>query len=465
MQVQILSGIYTDSNSDFRTAYPRNLIPVPKGQGISGGYLRPSDGIVEFTQTSGLDRGGIEWDGVCYRVCGTELISVSSDGIITSHGFIAGSNRVSMSYSFDYLSIVGGGNFYLFDGSTLTQVTDPDLGTVIDHVWIDGYFFLTDGENLIVTELTNPFSIDPLKYGSSEVNPDNVKATLKIRNEAYAVNRYSIESFDNVGGTGFPFERIDGAQIERGAIGTDACCVFNDAIAFVGGKENEPVSVWLGINGSAQKISTREIETELQLYSDSQLEKIVLESRVDKSHSWLYMHLPGSTWVYDLNATQELQIPVWFELSSGVGKNKYSAVNFVWCYNKWIVGDPNQSRLGTITNSRSDHWGSLIDWEFSTPIIYNEGRGAQIHELELVSLTGRAALGKSPTIGTSYSTDGIVWSNPRYRTSGKIGQRNKRIVWLGQGSLENWRVQKFFGTSDSFMSFARLEARLEPLEN
>ena len=45
MQIPILDGIYTDNNSDFRTAYPVNLIPVPKGQGISAGYLRPAEGI------------------------------------------------------------------------------------------------------------------------------------------------------------------------------------------------------------------------------------------------------------------------------------------------------------------------------------------------------------------------------------------------------------------------------------
>ena len=28
MQIPILDGIYTDNNSDFRTAYPVNLIPV-----------------------------------------------------------------------------------------------------------------------------------------------------------------------------------------------------------------------------------------------------------------------------------------------------------------------------------------------------------------------------------------------------------------------------------------------------
>ena len=46
MQIPILNGIYTDNDSDFRTSYPRNMIPVPKAQGMSAGYLRPADGIV-----------------------------------------------------------------------------------------------------------------------------------------------------------------------------------------------------------------------------------------------------------------------------------------------------------------------------------------------------------------------------------------------------------------------------------
>jgi hypothetical protein len=66
------------------------------------------------------------------------------------------------------------------------QVTDPDLGVVLDVVWVDGYFMTTDGEFLVVTELTDPTQVNPLKYGSSEVDPDPVVALLKLRNEVYA---------------------------------------------------------------------------------------------------------------------------------------------------------------------------------------------------------------------------------------------------------------------------------------
>jgi hypothetical protein len=65
MQIPILNGIYADAAPDFRTSYPKNLVPVPKQTGISAGYLRPADGVVEAGTGPGVGRGGINWNGVC----------------------------------------------------------------------------------------------------------------------------------------------------------------------------------------------------------------------------------------------------------------------------------------------------------------------------------------------------------------------------------------------------------------
>jgi hypothetical protein len=228
MQIPILSGIFTDNGPDFRTSYPVNLVPTPKASGISSGYLRPGDGIVANGTGPGTDRGGINWRGQLYRVMGTKLVEISSAGVVTVLGDVGGpvSQLVTFDYSFDLLAIASGGRLYYWNGATLAQVTDPDLGVVLDVVWVDGYFMTTDGEFLVVTELTDPFVVNPLKYGSSEVDPDPVVALLKLRNEVYALNRNTIEVFDNVGGALFPFARIDGAQIQKGVVGTFACCVY-----------------------------------------------------------------------------------------------------------------------------------------------------------------------------------------------------------------------------------------------
>jgi hypothetical protein len=463
VQIPILNGIYSDDVADFRTSYPKNLIPVPKQLGMSVGYLRPADGIVKMGEGPGKDRGGINWNGICYRVMGTKLVKINENGSYTELGDVGGTEQVSFAYSFDYLAIASDNKLFLYDGA-LAQNTDSDLGNVIDVIWIDGYFMTTDGTSIVVTELNSPFNVSPLKYGSSEINPDEIVGLQKLRNEVYAVNRYTIEVFDNVGGSLFPFQRIDGAHIERGAVGTHAFAVFVENIAFLGSKLNEPISVWIGGNGSTRKIATHEIDIILQQYTEDQLSKAVVETVTHRNHEFLIIHLPNRSLVYDGSASAKLNTQVWFTLTSSLsGYSAYKARNFVFAYDKWITADPNSTNYGYMDDSISSHYGEMIDWEFGTTILYNEGNGAIFNELELVALTGRVEFGEYPTIWTSYSDDGVTWSQERPISAGKNGNRTKRLAWFRNGIMRNWRVQKFRGTSDTFISMARLEAKIEPL--
>jgi hypothetical protein len=478
MQIPILNGIYADNTPELRTSYPVNFVPVPKQSGISNGFLRPGDGIVANGTGPGIDRGGINWQGNLYRVMGTKLVEIDSAGIVTTLGDVGGpvTELVTFDYSFDVLAIASGGRLYYWipvnttatliwnpTAPILRQVTDLDLGVVLDFCWVDGYFMTTDGESLIVTELTNPTQVNPLKYGSSEVDPDPVVALLKLRNEVYALNRNTIEVFDNVGGELFPFARIDGAQIQKGVIGTQGCCVFIERIAFLGSGRNEAPSIYVGAAATTQKISTQEIDNILLEYNEEQLALVKLEVRNDKAHQHLYVHLPDQTLVYDAAASEALQTPVWFTLVSTLnGFVQYRARNMVWAYDKWLVGDPQSSNIGYLVQDTGHHWGEQVRWEFGTLIVYNESNGAIFNRLELVSLTGSIAIGKNPQISTSYSVDGKTYSQDRSISVGTTGS-NKRLTWFQQGHMRNWRIQRFRGDSDAHVSFIRLEAQIEPL--
>jgi hypothetical protein len=464
MQIPILSGVYTDENGDVRTSYPRNMMPIAAPNGVSNGYLRPADGIVQFGTGPGIDRGGINWNGACYRVMGTKLVRIDSLGTATTLGDVGGSGLVTMDYSFDRLAIASGGSLFYWNGSTLTQVTDPDLGTVVDFCWVDGYFLTTDGTFLIVTELNDPLSVNPLKYGSSEIDPDPVLGIYKLRNEIYALNRYTIEVFDNVGGSLFPFARINGAQIQRGVVGTHAAALFMDNMAFLGSGRGEAIGVYLGANSQSQHISTTEIDRILSTYTEAQLSTVLMESRLLDGQWLLYIHLPDRTLVYNGTASQALQSPVWFELVSSLTETgQYLARHFVYCYDQWLVGHPSSAVHGRIVENISTHWGQPVAWEFGTQMIYNEAKGAIFHELELVALPGRVALGANPAIWTSYTLDGETWSQLRPCNTGSIGNRGKRIRWLQCGTMRQWRAQRFQGISDAHLSVMRLEATLEPL--
>ena len=465
MQIPIVNGIYTDNEPDFRVSYPVNLAPVALSNGISSGYLRPGDGLVSDGSGPGVGRGGINWNGELYRVMGSKLVKISSSGAVTTLGDVGNDSKpVTLDYSFDRLAIASNQNLFYWDGATLTQVTDPDLGLVLDVVWVDGYFMTTDGEFLVVTDLSDPTAVNPLKYGSSEADPDPVIALIKLRNEIYAINRNTIEVFDNIGAPNFPFQRVDGAQIQKGAVGTHACCEYMEAIAFVGSGRNEQPGVYLGTNANTVKISTREIDTIINQFTEDQLAASVLESRTEKNQDLLYLHLPDRTLVYDSAGSTSVGQPVWYTLTSSLtGYSTYRARHFVWVYNQSTCSDPTTSTIGHIDDSISTHYGNKVRWEFGTTIVYANGNNAIFHELELVALTGRVAEGTSPTISTSYSIDGITWSDNRSISAGTTGQRQKRLVWRRQGFMDNWRIQRFQGDSDAHISFARLEAQIEGL--
>ena len=463
-QVNILSGVYI-KKGDYRTAYPHNLVPVPVAQGISTGYLRPADGIVAFGPGGpGPDRGAINWNGALHRVSGTRLLRIDAAGAVTDCGDVGPGGTVSMDYSFDHLAIASGGRLYYWDGTTLTQVSDSDLGTVVDMLWIAGYFMTTDGTSLVVTDLQDPTNVNPLKYGSSEADPDPVVALIKLRGEVYALNRYTTEVFSNVGGDYFPFAVVQGAQVPRGAIGTFACSLFLGSIAFVGSSRDESPAVWLIQNGDTLKLSTREVDQVLQDHTEAELAKVVVEARVDKGHQHLLIHLPDQTLVYDGAASLVVGQPVWFTLGSGVdGPAAYRGRNLVWCYDRWIVGDPSSGAVGTLTDEVATHFGAPVGWEFATQVVYNQAAGAIVHSVELIGITGRAVLGNDPTLWTSWSADGVQWSQERAISGGRRGETAKRLQWRGQGRLARQRIQKFRGTSDCIATFARLEMAVEPL--
>lgn len=463
-QIPIISGIYADTTPDYRSAYPVNLVPIPKVTGVSEGYLRVADGIVATGSGPGIARGGIEWRGVCYRVMGSKLVSIGRNGFVTEIGDVGGGGTVSMTYGFDYLAIASGGNLFLYDGTTLSQNVDPDLGTVLDVKWIDGYFMTTDGESLVVTELGNPFSVNPLKYGSSEVDPDPVVAVVRLRKEAYAINRYTIETFTNVGGNFFPFQVISGAQVFRGAVGTHAVTTFLDGLVFVGSGRNEAVAVYIASGGSTQKISTREIDEILNGYTEAELAQAVLEVKTDEGQQILYIHLGRGTLCFDGIGSQALGQPIWYKLSSSVnGSGPYRGIHHVRCYGRWLVADTETAAIGQLDKAVSTHWGAPVVWEFTTPIVYNEGKGVVVHALELQALNGSAKFDSLAFVSHTYSDDGVNWSMPRRIPLGVAGNRTKPIKWARLGMFRQQRMLRFSGDSNAPISIARLDAELEAL--
>lgn len=461
-QIPLLSGIYTTEAADFGIAYPVNLEAVPCDNGISKGYMRSAAGAEAFVTGPGIDRGAIVWNGCMYRIMGTKLVRLEFDNTLTILGDVGGSGPVTLQYGFDRLAIRSGQSLYYWNGTTLTQVTDPDLGPCLDVAWFKGQYFSTDGNYIIATQISDPTQVDPTKYGSAESDPDMVTGLGVLRNELLAFGQNTIDIFSYTGGSGFPLTLSDGATVPIGCVGAAAKCIFVQTYAFVGAGRNQDNAVWLLGGGSAQKISTRAIDDILA--KETNPAAIELEARVSRDENRLYVHLTTQTLVYLHTASQASGAPVWYIAKSGQGARKPYRLRHQTSLNgKWIVGDTETGQLGTLTDSDAHHFGEATGWRFDTQLLYNGGNSVIVHSLELVGLPGRHQQYPEPSAFFSYTLDGETYSMERANTVGRPGQRRKRVVWNIHRRFRNYMGIRFRGDSTSLQGWAALEADLESL--
>lgn len=455
VQIPLVSGIYGGSSANFERSVPVNLDPIAEpgdgsGTGVSKGYLRTIPGITTVATTEGLDRGSYVYGDTHYRVIGSVLYSVATDGALMSRGMIGDDGRpVQFAEGFDRLAIASAGKLWYLSGSTLTQVTDADLGTVVSATWSDGYFITTDGGYIVVTELKDPTSVDPLKYGSSEADPDPILGVMALRGELYALNRFTIEKFVNSGSTGFPFARSRGSQIPKGVVGPGAYTPFVETFAFAGSARNDTVSIYLAGSGQAIRISPRALDDAIAALTDEQIASIELEAQNVAGLYTLYVHLPNETWKYHWTASQLLDLPVWSKLAGGSANDQpWPARHYQLFRGRWYCG--TNGKLGQIDPAAITIFDQPIGYRFDTPLIYNDSRGAIMHDAELV-VRGKA------NVALSYTNDGQTWSQERFTTGA-------RLSWRRLGRLSNFRGFRFRGIVQAPAAFARLEATLEALQ-
>lgn len=459
MQIPLINGIGATERADFTVRYPVNLEPVPIDSGISKGYLRSASGARSFATGPGLDRGGVVWNGTHYRVMGTKLVSVSTAGVVTTLGDVGGAGPVTLDYGFGRLAIRSGTNLFYWDGATLTQVTDTDLGQCLDVVWMDGYYISTDGTDIVVTNLTDPTQVDPLRYGSAESDPDPITGLIRLRSELFALGQNTIQVYTDAGGTGFPFQPSEGATIPVGCVGPMAKARFTQTFAFVGSARNQALAVWIAGSGTATKISDRAIDDMLAEVADPT--SIVLEARVMRNEQKLLVHLPDKTLVCCNVAGEAAGQPVWYIARSGRGADKaYRLRNAVLQNGNWIVGDTESNALGILDDAVATHFGEPVGWQFDTMLMHNGTKSVIVHQLELVGLPGR---GDQATAFFSYTLDGEAYSNERSVNLGRRAERQKRMTISPHRRFRNYMGVRFRGDSSALAGFASLEATLEQL--
>lgn len=463
MPEQVLNLIKGDTvgvETDYRDALPVNMTAVSRPILGAAGYMIQSPGLTQYGSSSGVSRGAIwnERQGRLYRVQGGELISVDSSGSVEVLGAISGSDTVSMPYSFNTQGIIADGRFWLYDEiGGLREVTDPDLGNPISGVWVDGYYFFTDGEYLYHTDITSESDIDPLKFATAEFMPDPTLAVSKTQdNKVMVFGRYSIEYFINDASGDFSFRRVASRAIKIGIVGTHCQVEQGGKRYILGGRKEESVSVHVVNIGGATKVATREVDKLIGKYSELELSTVVVEAFSEDAYSYVLIHLPNETLQFNETVAQSVGPDnAWSILKSDVeGDDQWRAKHLVNDprAGRWVVGDKLDGRLGFLDDRAATHYGELAEWLLYTPFTKIE-RGS-IDDVEIEIIPGFTA-SDDATVFLSFTSDGNFYGNERTLSYGRPGDYGRRFIAFRLGYVRDWFGLKLRGASRSRMAFGR----------
>jgi len=457
MAIDLLKGDKVGSEVDYRDYLPENMIAIMKPIHNAAGYMLQHQGLTKYGDGFGIDRGGI-WnrrEEDHYRVSGGSFVTLGSTGIPTVIGAISGTKTASLPYSFNTQGIITDGKFWLYSPlSGLNEVTDPDLGIPIDGVWVDGYYFLTDGDFVYHTDLANETAIDPLKFATAEFMPDKSLGVGKTPdNKVMVFGRETIEYFKNQANLNFAFTRIDTRAIKSGIVGTHCKVEIKDKWYILGGSKDEAISVHVVGVGSVQQVASREVDKIISQYAEIDLADVVLEARKEHAYSFLVVHLPNETLLLNITLMEKMGTEqAWSIIKSDVnGNTQWRAKHGVYepRLGRWVYGDKQDKTIGLLDETVSTHYGNVVEWVLNTPFIHLETMS--IDELEIPGFT----VTKDATVAISLTTNGVIPSQEHWLDYGGPSKYNARFIAYMLGYVDDWFAIKLRGASRSRMAFSK----------
>lgn len=475
--IPIATGFYEDESRPIASQQCINWVPVvPETNALSGAQLKGTEGLTLFaTNGSNNNRGAHVMNSIAFFVNGNSLFRVNSDGTSNDLGTISGIGRVSMADNGTQLCIVvPGSTGYIFTESpdTLTEITDPDffsLGPSNQVEYKDSFFIHIASDKFFISALNDGLVYGALDFGTAEVDPDDNTAVHVNRNILYIGGNETIEPFQNIGGAGFPFQRIQGGVIQKGIKAKFSVVDYDNSFVFLGGGTNEQPAIWRFTGSSAVKISTQAIDNVIGNETDAALEAVFATTHAVDGRYFVCFHFSTTTFCYDATASASLQKPVWHERQSRDPQgsaNRWRAVSVIKAYGRILVGDRFSGRVGVLDKDATTEYGTLIDRDVTTGPLQNNGLSFFISKIEATTQSGVGNTidpGQDPLITLSISKDGgNTFGNEKARSLGKKGEYNRRQIWRKTGGrIPRFAMIKLSVSDPVTPVIIKLEANIE----
>ena len=459
--IPLSQGWYQDEALNLANSECLNLIPayVQTQGALNADVLRSPAGLLEFSADSGEGscRGAIRFRDELYTVQGDRFYKVDSLGVKTAIGdTVIGSGRVEMVENGAVITVVVPdevtGYFYDPD-STFYAITDQvfiDYGPKLDVTYKDGFFFYLTATEMFQSSLVEAdkgVNFDALEFTTVDANTDNNIAIDTIKNEVYVFGQNTIQVYQNVGVQGFVLASIPGAVVDRGLTTRFAQIEFQNSYLFMGAGKNEGISIWQGLSGASERISTPAIDNLLQSLPIEDLGNSYAFKYAESGNYFCGFTVPNQvTLIYDLSSSRMAQRPIWHRrASSATAEGVYRVSHIEQVYGKILAMDSIDGRIGEVNIDTFTEYGSEVLRRFNTIYFNKTGARFRVPFVELKSQVGSA----DPVLDTAQlsmalSVDGgINFENPIVLDMPQEPSSVQRTIFKQLGSFEFSMVMQF----------------------
>lgn len=354
---------------------------------------------------------------VFYSFDGTTLTTLGTIGTVAG--------RCTMVFNDnDEIMISDGVLLYWWNGSVLAAVTNPAAFVPGMLSYLNGYAIVNAvGSDVFYISPANDFSqIDALDFATAESSPDSLVGTFVDHNEIWLPGKKTIEIWQGVGGSDFPFQAVTTAKIERGVLAPLSMAAEDNTVTFLG---NDKI-VYRAEGYRPSRISTHAIETQLKRCTDAGLLNAYALIYTSGGHKFYTLTVPGE-WTGQ------------FDFATGLWSEAQTYGSADWT----VMGSAGHDAAYVMTDAGIAELDDDVNTDEGNPVI-RLGRSAPgdadgylitMTEFMLDCEVGRAAMGVTPQVMLRVARDGETFGNIRTRSIGLTGEYGTRPFWrsLGQG--------------------------------
>jgi len=429
-------------------------IESPGGTSRSALYQIP--GFEQLVATNSSNGRAHEFlAGREFAVIGPAFFEIDEDAAVTFLGTVAvDTNPATISWNGDgggQLFITSGGNGYLLTlaTNTLTQITALN-GLATMGAAIDGYFLALDAN-------TGTFYISDLLDGATWQTgtqfqqriaaPDPWVSMSVLGAFIWLMGSQTSEVWFNSGASPFPFEKHPSGLVQWGIAAPFSAKVCDTSLCWLGASANGQGFFLRTSEFQPEVISTYAVSRAVNGYGT--ISDCYADTYNEDGHTYYIPTFPtaGKTWCFDLQMSSWTKRGSWDPSQTlgdyGIWRARCHTVAFG--QHRWLHG----SGVGVYRMDRSlmeDVDGLPIRRERRAPCLMNENKRVFYSSFELdmeIGLGTSTGQGSDPQVMMQFSNDGgKTWSSERWRSAGKIGRYDTRVMWdrLGQARRRVFRV-------------------------